>query len=116
MKRKQSFAFVCNYQLEDTMKVDLIFNLMTTDGAEFWKTALKKSKPCMEPTLPPIQWTPGFKGPGREADHSLSRVEVKNKWRYIYLYCLVCFYGVYRNNLQYYKIILNPVPPCAPLR
>jgi hypothetical protein len=43
------------------MKVDLIFNLMMTDGVEIWKTALKKSKPGMEPTLPPNQWTPGFK-------------------------------------------------------
>jgi len=98
------------------MKGDLIFNLMTTDGAEIWKTTLKKSKLGMGPTLPPIQWTPRLKRPGREASHSLFRVEVKNKWRYIYLYCLVCFYGVYRNNLQYYKIILNSVPLSAPWR
>jgi hypothetical protein len=49
------------------MKVDLIFNLMTADGAEIWKKALKKFKLCMGSTLPPIQWTPGFKRPGREA-------------------------------------------------
>jgi hypothetical protein len=96
------------------MKVDMIFNFMTTDGAEIWKTALKKSKLGMEPTLPPIQWMPGFKRTGHEAGHSLSRVKVQNKGRYIYLYCLVCFYGVYRNKLQYYKIILNSEPPSAP--
>jgi len=89
---------------------------MTTDGAELRKTALKKSKPGMGPSLPPIQWTSGVKRPGREAGHSLPRVEVKNKWRYIYRYCLVCFYDVYRSNLQYYKIIFNSVALSAPLR
>jgi len=36
------------------MKVDVIFNLMTTDGAKIWKTTLKKSKPGMGATLPPM--------------------------------------------------------------
>jgi len=35
-------------------------------------------------TLPPTQWVPGVKRPGREADHSLpSSAEVRKTWSYI---------------------------------
>jgi len=38
------------------------------------------------PAQPPIQWLPGVKQPGREADHSSPFVaEVKNACIYIYI-------------------------------
>jgi hypothetical protein len=46
------------------------------------------SRPALEPTEPPIQWSPealslGVKRPDREADHSPpSSAEVKNAWSY----------------------------------
>jgi hypothetical protein len=37
----------------------------------------------MSPTQPPIQWVPGVKRPGREADHSSpATAEVKKMWIY----------------------------------
>jgi hypothetical protein len=41
------------------------------------------SGPVLWPTHPPIQWVPGVKRLGREADNSLPcRADVKNAWRY----------------------------------
>jgi hypothetical protein len=41
------------------------------------------SRPAMGPTQHPIQWVPGVKGPGREADHSPpDSAEVKKMWVY----------------------------------
>jgi hypothetical protein len=41
------------------------------------------SKPALGPTQPPIQWVPGVKRPGREADHSPpTSAEVKKTWIY----------------------------------
>jgi hypothetical protein len=43
---------------------------------DFFFTACR---PALGPTQPPIQWVPGVKRPGREADHSPpSSAEVKN--------------------------------------
>jgi hypothetical protein len=42
-----------------------------------------ESRPALGFTQPPIQWVPGEKRPGREADHSpLTNVEVKKPWIY----------------------------------
>jgi hypothetical protein len=41
------------------------------------------SRPALEPTQPLIQWVPGIKRPGCEADNSPpSSAEVKNAWSY----------------------------------
>jgi hypothetical protein len=34
-----------------------------------WKPRMY-TRPALGPTQPPIQWAPGVKWPGREADHS----------------------------------------------
>jgi hypothetical protein len=47
-------------------------------GIFFFTTS---SRPALGPTKPPIQWAPGVKRPGGEADHSPpSSAEVKNEW------------------------------------
>jgi hypothetical protein len=43
------------------------------------------SRPGLGPTQPPVQWLPGEKRPGSEADHSPpSSAEVKNAWTNTY--------------------------------
>jgi hypothetical protein len=44
----------------------------------------KSSRPALGSTQPPIQWAPGVKRPGREADHSLP-VSTKVKKMRIYI-------------------------------
>jgi hypothetical protein len=45
-------------------------------GVSFFSTS---SRPDLGPIQPPIQWVPGVKQPGREADHSpASNAEIKN--------------------------------------
>jgi hypothetical protein len=49
-------------------------------GSRIFSTS---SRPAMRPTQPPIQWVPGLKGPGHEADHSFPTIaEVKETWIY----------------------------------
>jgi hypothetical protein len=46
----------------------------------FYATA---SRPALGPTQAHIQWIPGVKRPGREANHSpTSSAEVKNTWSF----------------------------------
>jgi len=42
------------------------------------------SRPVLGTTQSPIQWVPGLKRPGREADHSSPcSAKVKNTWSYV---------------------------------
>jgi hypothetical protein len=67
----------------------------TAEGSEFdtrWGKIflLSASRLVLGPTQCPIQWvpralSPGVKRPGREADHSPTRAEVKNTWMYTFI-------------------------------
>jgi hypothetical protein len=46
----------------------------------------KSSRPALGSTQPPIQWIPGIKRPGSEADHSPpTSAKVKKMWIYTFI-------------------------------
>jgi hypothetical protein len=56
------------------------------------------SRPALGHTQPPIQWVPGVKRPGREADHSPpATAEVKKMWIYVYIHSSIRLHGVVLN-------------------
>jgi hypothetical protein len=58
------------------------------------------SRPTLGPTQAPIQWVPGVKRPGSEADHSPSTsIKVKNTWIYTFT-PPIHLHGVVLNKLS----------------
>jgi hypothetical protein len=80
-----SHTHVCvsYYRYSDWLRADRLRDQSSSPGRGknfLYSTA---SGPALGPTQPSIQWVPGVKRPGREADHSPpTNAEVKKTWIY----------------------------------
>jgi hypothetical protein len=83
-----------------------VFNFRWGQVIDIFATA---SRPALGPTQPPVQWLPGIKWPGREADQlPPSSSNVKYAWNYTFTYpCVLMAWCLIKYSICLDGVVLS---------
>jgi hypothetical protein len=113
------YNLIFKYILNIFRRRSRVFGIATGYGLADWGVGVrvpigsrifsKYSRPALGSTQPPIQWVPGVKRPGREADHSLLQLVPRSRKCGSIHTLPISLHGVVLNSLSTGTTLLNIV-------